>query len=95
MPKKKPDPAIYNLAKDKLGLRPERTLCRRRRQPQRPARGQNCGNAICIVTKSAYTQDEDFTEADLVVSELGDPPNVQVDLATIRRIVENGGGRRP
>jgi hypothetical protein len=48
----------------------------------------------CIVTTNGYTEDEDFAEADLVVPELGDPPNVQVDLATIRRVVEEGSGRR-
>jgi hypothetical protein len=42
----------------------------------------------CIVTTNGYTQDEDFTEADLVVSELGDEPNVQVTLEMIRNIVE-------
>jgi beta-phosphoglucomutase-like phosphatase (HAD superfamily) len=51
--------------------------------------------AHCVVTTNGYTEDEDFTEADLVVPELGDPPNVRVDLAMIRHIVEKGGGRRP
>jgi len=43
----------------------------------------------CVVTTNGYTEDEDFTEADLVVPELGDPPTVRVDLAAIRRIVES------
>jgi beta-phosphoglucomutase-like phosphatase (HAD superfamily) len=42
----------------------------------------------CLVTTNSYTEDEDFREADLVVSELGDPPHVQVDLVAIRRLVE-------
>ena len=41
----------------------------------------------CLVTTNSYTEDEDFREADLVVSELGDPPQVQVNLATVQRIV--------
>ncbi len=43
----------------------------------------------CIVTTDGYTENEDFTEADLVVSELGDEPNVQVTLEEIKRIIEN------
>ncbi len=42
----------------------------------------------CVITTNSYTKDEDFTEADLVVSELGDPPNVQVTLETIKNIIE-------
>jgi len=42
----------------------------------------------CVITTNGYTKDEDFTKADLVVSELGDPPNVQVTLKTIRNIIE-------
>jgi hypothetical protein len=41
----------------------------------------------CIVTTNGYTEHEDFSEADLVVSELGDAPNVQVSLATLKEIV--------
>ncbi len=42
----------------------------------------------CIVTTNGYTENEDFEEADLVVSELGDPPNVQVTLKTAKSILE-------
>ena len=44
----------------------------------------------CVVTTNGYTKDEDFSAADLVVPELGDPPNVRVTLETIRNIVEGG-----
>jgi len=42
----------------------------------------------CVITTNGYTENEDFVEADLVVCELGDPPNVQVDLQTIKNMVE-------
>ena len=35
----------------------------------------------CLVTTSTYTVDEDFAEADRVVPELGDEPNVNIRLA--------------
>jgi hypothetical protein len=38
------------------------------------------------VTTSVYTGDEDFTEADRVVPELGDPPRDIVTLADLERI---------
>jgi beta-phosphoglucomutase-like phosphatase (HAD superfamily) len=42
----------------------------------------------CIVTTNGYTEHEDFSGADLVVSELGEPPNVQVNLETARKIID-------
>ena len=36
-----------------------------------------------LITMSTYTVDEDFAEADKVVSELGDAPSVQVTLADL------------
>jgi hypothetical protein len=40
----------------------------------------------CVITKSTYTQDEDFREAASVVPELGDPPNVRVALKELKAI---------
>jgi len=42
----------------------------------------------CVVTTNGYTEDEDFTQADLVVPELGDSPNVKVTVQTLKDIVE-------
>lgn len=48
----------------------------------------------CIVTTNGYTENEDFTEADLVVTELGDKPNIKVTLMPIfARIVNCSSGR--
>jgi beta-phosphoglucomutase-like phosphatase (HAD superfamily) len=43
----------------------------------------------CLVTVNGYTKDEDFTEAVLVVSELGDPGRPPVEVAA------NRGAARP
>ena len=40
----------------------------------------------CIVTTYDYTENEDFAYADLVVPELGDPPNVNVTIDNILNI---------
>jgi HAD superfamily hydrolase (TIGR01509 family) len=84
--KKKPDPEIYNLALEQLALEPAQcVVIEDNRNGLLAAKG---AGMYCIVTTNAYTQDEDFAEADLVVSELGDPPDVKVDLERIRAIVE-------
>lgn len=84
--RKKPDPEIYNLASERLSLTPQAcVVVEDNRNGLLAAKG---AGMCCIVTTNGYTQDEDFSEADLVVPELGDPPNVQVELETIRRIVE-------
>lgn len=84
--KKKPDPEIYNLASKRLGLEPSECVViedNRNGLLSAKAAGMNC-----VITTNSYTKDEDFTEADLVVCELGDPPNVQVTLETIKNIIE-------
>ena len=84
--KKKPDPEIYRLALERLTLPPGAcVVIEDNRNGLLAAKG---AGMHCIVTSNGYTEDEDFTEADLVVPELGDPPNVRVDLETIRGIVE-------
>lgn len=86
--KKKPDPEIYNLALRRLGLEPKE--CVVIEDSRNGLLAAKAANIHCFITTNGYTEDEDFTEADLVVSELGDPPNVQVDLETIKNIVEDG-----
>jgi beta-phosphoglucomutase-like phosphatase (HAD superfamily) len=41
----------------------------------------------CIITTSGYTAEEDFTEAEAVSAELGDPPGPCVTLNDLRRLV--------
>jgi len=71
VPAKKPDPAIYLLAVDRLGLDPDDTIVvEDSRNGLRAAHG---AGLACVVTVNGYTADEDFTEAAFVVTSLGDP----------------------
>ena len=70
VPAKKPDPAIYRLALERTGADPADDA-RHRGLPQRPARC--CGGGPALRGhREHYTVDEDFSEAVLVVSSLGD-----------------------
>ncbi|KAF3509534.1 hypothetical protein F2Q69_00005567 [Brassica cretica] len=72
VPKKKPDPAIYNLATETLGVDPSKCVV-----VEDSAIGLAAAKAAgmtCIVTKSGYTADEDFVNADAVFDCIGDPP---------------------
>jgi HAD superfamily hydrolase (TIGR01509 family) len=72
--KKKPAPDIYELAKQSLGLPVhECIVIEDSRNGLLAAKG---AGLPCLITTSTYTIDEDFSEADRVVSELGDQPGV-------------------
>lgn len=78
--KKKPSPEIYLLAKEKLGIAgTEGVVVEDSRNGLLAAKG---AGFRCLVTKSSYTQDEDFTEADRVVDEIGDTITIR-DLMTL------------
>jgi HAD superfamily hydrolase (TIGR01509 family) len=82
--KKKPDPEIYNLAKQRLGLDGrECVVIEDSRNGLLAAIG---AGMHCLITTSTYTQDEDFREAARVVPELGDPPRVLVTLDDLAAI---------
>jgi HAD superfamily hydrolase (TIGR01509 family) len=66
--RKKPDPAIYTLAATTLGLAP--AACVVIEDSHIGLTAAKAASMRCIVTKSAYTQDEDFTGADRVVPDL-------------------------
>ncbi len=82
--KKKPDPEIYELAKQTLGLPvSECVVIEDSRNGLLAATGAGLPT---LITTSAYTVDEDFTGALDVVPELGDAPNVQVTLEHLGRL---------
>ena len=83
--KKKPDPEIYNLASQRLGAEPAE--CVVVEDSRNGLLAAKAAGMRCLVTTNGYTKNEDFDEADLVVSELGDPPNVQVTLDSVRDLV--------
>jgi len=71
VPAKKPAPDIYQLAVRELGADPSRTVVV---EDSRNGLLAATGAGLrCLVTVNGYTKDEDFTEAVLVVSGLGDP----------------------
>ena len=79
---KKPDPAIYNLAAETLSLTPRHCVVIEDSHiglTAAKAAGMNC-----IVTKSPYTEDEDFSIADQVVSHLDEGISLAVCRALAR-----------
>jgi HAD superfamily hydrolase (TIGR01509 family) len=79
--KKKPDPEIYELAKQSLGLPVHKcVVIEDSRNGLLAAKG---AGLPCLITTSTYTIDEDFAEADRVVPELGDEPHVNITLADL------------
>jgi len=78
VPAKKPAPDIYNYALEQLGIAPENTLAL-----EDSANGWKSAHAAglkCVVTVNGYTSEHDFSGADLVVSELGEPDNDAIDV---------------
>jgi len=67
--KKKPSPDIYNLAKDTMDLDP--TKCIVIEDSGIGLAAAKAAKMNCVVTKSSYTQHEDFSKADMVVDEIG------------------------
>jgi HAD superfamily hydrolase (TIGR01509 family) len=75
---KKPAPDIYNLVKEKYALRPEE--CFVVEDSRNGLQAAKAAGMNCIVTPSFYSADEDFTEADIVVSSLGDPGTPKIEI---------------
>ena len=68
---KKPDPAIYELALERLGTTPSDTVVV---EDSRNGLLAAAGAGLrCVITVSHFSAGEDFTGAALVVSSLGDP----------------------
>ena len=88
VPAKKPDPAIYQLTVDRLGLdRAETLVIEDSRNGLLAATG---AGLRCLVTVNGYTRDEDFAEAVLVVSELGDPGRPPIEVLANHGVAKPG-----
>ena len=86
VPRKKPDPAVYELAVRALGARPEETIAI---EDSRNGLLAAVGAGLrCVVTVNAYTAHEDMGEAALVVTSLGDPDEPM-------RVLANRSAARP
>jgi HAD superfamily hydrolase (TIGR01509 family) len=83
---KKPDPAIYELALEQLGISAADAIVI---EDSRNGLLAAVGAGLrCVVTVSSYTAEEDMSEAVLVVSSLGDPGEPA-------RVLANRGAARP
>lgn len=72
VPRKKPAPDIYTHTVDALGVDPADALAIE--DSRNGMLAALAAGLTCAVTVSAYTAEEDFTGAALVVGSLGDPP---------------------
>ncbi len=86
---KKPDPAIYLLALDKLGLAP--ADCVVVEDSRNGLLAATAAQLACVVTVNGLTQNEDFREAALVVSSLGDPDGEQTVVLANRTAARSQG----
>ena len=68
---KKPAPDIYELALDRLAAEPRDAIVIE--DSRNGLLAATAAGLACLVTVSSYTADEDFSEAAIVVSSLGDP----------------------
>ena len=84
---KKPHPEIYNLAAERLGLAKEE--CVVIEDSGIGCKAAKAAEMACLVTTSTYTLDEDFSGADRIVPELGEPGReVCVTLADLRALLQ-------
>ena len=79
--KKKPDPAIYTLAATTLHLDP--AACVVIEDSHIGLSAAKAAGMHCIVTKSAYTADEDFAGADRIVADL----DAGIDLTLCKSLI--------
>jgi len=78
VPAKKPAPDIYTYAMEQLGVAPEETFALE--DSENGWKSANAAKLKCVVTVNDYTREHDFSGADLVVSELGEPDREAVDV---------------
>jgi HAD superfamily hydrolase (TIGR01509 family) len=82
--KKKPDPEIYNLALEKTGLKPEECIVIE--DSRNGVLAAKAAGLYVVATTNVYTEQEDLSDADIVVTCLGDPDGEQGELR------QGGGG---
>ena len=88
VPRKKPAPDIYLLALEKLGVGPAEVLVVE--DSRNGLEAAAAAGLRCLVTVNGYTENEDFGEAILVVSSLGDPDGETTALLANRSAAHPG-----
>nr|WSX75481.1 HAD-IA family hydrolase [Streptomyces sp. NBC_00899] len=89
VPRKKPAPDIYVHAVQQLGVAPADAVAIE--DSRNGMLAALAAGLTCAVTTSAYTGEEDFTGAALVVTSLGDPPPEE----TVTRVLRDPLGTHP
>jgi HAD superfamily hydrolase (TIGR01509 family) len=84
---KKPAPDIYLLALERLGVTAAETLVIE--DSRNGLLAANAAGLRCVMTVNGYTEEEDNSEAILVVSSLGDPEGERT------RVIANRGAAQP
>jgi HAD superfamily hydrolase (TIGR01509 family) len=87
VPKKKPAPDIYLLALERLGVPAADTLVIE--DSRNGLVAAHAAGLRCVMTVNGYTEEEDSSEAILVVSSLGDPGGERT------RVIANRSAARP
>ncbi|HXH63992.1 MAG TPA: HAD-IA family hydrolase [Mariprofundaceae bacterium] len=78
VPAKKPAPDIYLYAMRELGLTPD--VCLAMEDSGNGWRAARDAGLKCVVTVNDYTRGQDFSGADLVVSEFGEPGDEPIEV---------------
>jgi len=85
--RKKPDPEIYNLCAEKLSINPKN--CFVVEDSRNGLIAAKSAGFNCLITTNDYTTDEDFTEADIIVNELGDEPDIKIKIDDLILLIKN------
>ena len=88
VPRKKPAPDIYLLARERLGVDRAQVLVIE--DSRNGLEAAHAAGLRCLVTVNGYTEKEDFSEAILVVSSLGDPDGEQTTVIANRSAARPG-----
>jgi HAD superfamily hydrolase (TIGR01509 family) len=88
VPKMKPAPDIYLLSLEKLGVDPAEVLVVE--DSRNGLESADAAGLRCLVTVNDYTEKEDFSEAVLVVSSLGDPGGEPISVIANRSAARPG-----
>lgn len=85
--RKKPDAEIYELCSTKLKLTPHN--CFVVEDSRNGLLAAKTAGFNCLITTNDYTKDENFTEADIVVDELGDGKNIKITIESLIEFLNN------
>jgi HAD superfamily hydrolase (TIGR01509 family) len=69
--RKKPDPEIYNMALEKMSLKAEEVVVIE--DSRNGVLAANGANLYIVATTNVYTEKEDLSDADIIITSLGDP----------------------